>query len=260
MGPVELLNDEPQTFSFQTEGPGLITLAWTEPGKAYAVTITDPDNKRIPIRGDRQHAVKDTPLIRTTIMKLIKPGTYRIMMRAASKTRLHLGYAWIPMKEVKHDKIAPQAKRAVQEANNNPPHMLIANTLTRDTDHWVTASRPIPVGHVAHHASPSSIAKRYFFPADGPGILTLAVRGKERADMAIDYNSFALKPKIKGHHDQDHYGDPGAEQTAILIPSPDNIAVEIDPLGSGGSYAFSSSWLSLDGVIAPASTPPAKQP
>ena len=257
MGHALLPRDEPEVFTFATDGAGLLTLCWTEPGKPYLVKITDPKGERVRLDGSKVHAVKNNPAIRTIIVRLAVPGVYRLELQASKDTKLHLGYAWMPMTKMKDDKPdpIPFELRGKGFKNKNVPSLLVASTRTRDKHHWVTDNPRVPIGHVAEYASPSGIAKRYHHPADGPGVLTLAVRGENKTDMAINYKSHAIKPGIKGHHDQDHYGDPGAEQTELLVPSPDNLLIEVDPLGGGGRYAFSGSWISLEGVIQPEPTP-----
>ncbi|MEM9416667.1 MAG: PPC domain-containing protein [Planctomycetota bacterium] len=93
----------------------------------------------------------------------------------------------------------------------------------------------------------------YRFEAEGPGLLTVAVRAKNRDDMTIEvYNE-------GGHQlarcDIDFGGNTGAEHLAIPLPEAGSYRVVVEPLGSGGAFWIGASFLPFEAIeaIAPAS-------
>lgn len=103
---------------------------------------------------------------------------------------------------------------------------------------------------VTRDSDPSS----YRFEAEGPGLLTVAVRAKNRDDMTIEvYNE---RGQQLGRCDIDFGGNTGAEHLAIPIAEAGLYRVVVDPLGSGGPYWIGSSWLAFQELEAMAPATP----
>ncbi|XAM00619.1 hypothetical protein OT109_04350 [Phycisphaeraceae bacterium D3-23] len=103
---------------------------------------------------------------------------------------------------------------------------------------------------VTRDADPSS----YRYEAEGPGLLTVAVRAKNRDDMTIEvYNA-------RGHQlarcDIDFGGNTGAEHLAVPLPEAGAYRVVVEPLGSGGAFWIGSSFLAFEALEAMAPVTP----
>jgi len=252
MGQASLAKYTPKYFNFATDGPGLLTVCWTEPDKPHAVEITHANGGRVPLGHSWQHGIK-APFIRTFLIPLKKPGKYTLQFSAKQETQMHLGYAWAPFEPIKKSDVINQVNKDAQRFNlqkMNNPAPLRASTHERDPNHWLAGFPTLPIGHTVEHESPSGLPKTYHYPAEGPGVLTLIAHGKDDADISITYESHTLKPIAANSINEDFGGQTGAEQTAAIFPSPDNIAVRVSPIG-GGAYELTGSWISLHGVIEP---------
>lgn len=262
MTPARLAFNTKHTFAFATDGPGILTLAWTEPPgpTKFNKSITDPQDNRIWIEGPQHRSelqrldpnhinLTSKPALRTLTLPLTKPGRYTLAIRSLHQTtNTHLGYAWTPLPDLPADR----ASLVVLSAKSQAHTPLQPGQVThRDPDHWITAFPRIPIGHLDHGANPSGRPKTYYHPADGPGLLTVTLLSEDATDMALSFESHALKPKLKLSIDEDLARHPGFEIAAAYVHSPDNLAVRVVPLGGGASYRFAGSWLSLQGVAEP---------
>lgn len=253
MGDATLIKDQWTAFRLATDGPGVLTVCWTEPNQNLHARLVGPKDKTLRLVEDGK--LRGTsPILRYATLHLHQPGAYTLELLASRQTHIHLGYTWIPFEQVQDspqhtdNETVKTTRVSLAKTTNDRQRPM---PVERDKEHWLEGEKQVPFGYVRIGSSPSSIATRYHMPAGGPGLLTLAVRGIDQADMAIAYRSHAHRPTIKGHVDDDLHGNPGAEQATILLTAPDNLLVEIDPLAGGGSYAFSGAWLSLHGVIQP---------
>lgn len=94
----------------------------------------------------------------------------------------------------------------------------------------------------------------YRFEAEGPGLLTVAVRAKNRDDMTIEiYNE---RGQQLGRCDIDFGGNTGAEHLAVPVAEAGMYRVVVDPLGAGGPYWIGSSWLAFQELEAMAPATP----
>lgn len=277
MAQATLTQGKTHSFTFATDGPGVLTLAWTQPGRAAfdRFVVLGPDNQAIDFKQPAPHQTDaDTDIdadahhLFSLVQPVTQPGRYTLRIKPAEDLTLHLGYAWIAFPQAqtptldirKHPRHAtrhtPALTEPAAEAQAKDPDAHTdradASFPTRDTNHWLHGHPQPPIGHIVHRSSGSGLPKTFHFPADGPGLLTLAVRSEPDTDTALGFESHALTPKLKSHHDDDYAADPGAEQAAAYIHAPDNIAARVVPLGGGGRYALSASWLSLRGVAKPA--------
>ncbi|MFI4861088.1 MAG: PPC domain-containing protein [Phycisphaerales bacterium JB063] len=89
---------------------------------------------------------------------------------------------------------------------------------------------------------------------ESPGLLTVAVRAKNRDDMTIEVYTET------GHQlarcDIDFGGNTGAEHLAVPLPEAGSYRVVVEPLGAGGAFWIGSSFLAFDGLEAMAPLTP----
>lgn len=110
------------------------------------------------------------------------------------------------------------------------------------------------LGAVADGVTNDTNPTAYRFVAEGPGLLTVAVRAKQGDDMTIeiyDANGTQL-----GRCDIDFGGDTGAEHMAVPIAEAGAYRVVVDPLGNGGPYWVGASWLMFEELEAMAPSRP----
>lgn len=103
---------------------------------------------------------------------------------------------------------------------------------------------------VTNDANPTA----YRFVAEGPGLLTVAVRAKQGDDMTIEI--FDVNGVQLGRCDIDFGGDTGAEHLAVPIAEAGAYRVVVDPLGNGGPYWVGASWLMFEELEAMAPSRP----
>lgn len=103
---------------------------------------------------------------------------------------------------------------------------------------------------VTNDANPTA----YRFVAEGPGLLTVAVRAKQGDDMTIEI--FDANGVQLGRCDIDFGGDTGAEHLAVPIAEAGAYRVVVDPLGNGGPYWVGASWLMFEELEAMAPSRP----
>jgi len=114
----------------------------------------------------------------------------------------------------------------------------------------------LAIGSVADDVSTRASPSSYLFHADGPGLLTIAVRAKHQDDLTIEVYSHQSNQMLpNGRCDIDFNGNAGYEHMAIPIVTAGDYRIVIEPLGNGGAFWIGASWLPfelLEDALAPA--------
>ena len=91
------------------------------------------------------------------------------------------------------------------------------------------------------------------FSAETAGVLTIAVRGADEADLFLLVTDADGQPLPDGRSDQDLGGDAGAEQFAVTLPRAGGYKVRVETFGGeDGSFKIGVSWLPFPGLAVPA--------
>lgn len=99
------------------------------------------------------------------------------------------------------------------------------------------------LGAVTDGVTSDSDPSDYRFDAEGPGLLTVAVRAKEGDDMTIEV--YAPSGALMASCDIDFGGNTGAEHLAVPIPAEGSYRVVVQPLGNGGPFWMGASFLAF---------------
>lgn len=238
MARTALAGNNPHRFSFATDGPGIITLAWTQPEKSdLAVKLTGPEGEAIE-HPAIQHHKHTRPNLRTLTLPLDTKGRHTLTLTADKDTQVHIGSAWMAFAEWEGRVGQRQARPFSRPAG--------ATALGRAD--WIAGLPRVPIGHIGESASPSGRPKSFGFKAQGPGIFSVALLSTDKDDMTIEVKDVHGKTLPNGQCDIDYNGNPGAEFLGVALHAPGDYEVVIQPLGGGGRYQFGGSWVSLQGV------------
>jgi len=110
----------------------------------------------------------------------------------------------------------------------------------------------LALGAVTDGVTTDSAPSSYRFDAQGPGLLTVAVRAKEGDDMTIEV--YSPSGTQLARCDIDFGGNTGAEHLALPIPAEGSYRVVVQPLGNGGPFWMGASFLAFEELesVAPA--------
>jgi len=92
----------------------------------------------------------------------------------------------------------------------------------------------------------------FTFYAETPGVLTVVVRGNGDTDLQLAVADVVGQTLPDGQIDQDHGGDSGAEQAAVVIRGAGEYQVRVSTWFGSGSFDLIASWISYPALGGPA--------
>lgn len=232
---VQVAPDQPNTFSFTADGPGILTIFHSQPGVQVDIDLFDPLGKPYRLRKERKRLEKDQPQHHLGIAVIEAPGDYRLRVLPKAKTTLVAGSSWLPFPEIEQDK-QKQANNEQWVVHELPHHL--------DDDTWLSGLPALPMGSIASGRA-TARPRSYHFKADGPGLLTVSARTRLGRDIAIQLRDDNGNKMPKGFSDRDFNGNQGAEDGGFMIPKAGHYEVAIIPMEGGADYWFGASWIRL---------------
>lgn len=104
----------------------------------------------------------------------------------------------------------------------------------------------LPLGETVAGRVKEGRAAVYDFAAPEAGVLLVVVRGS--ADVLIKVVDSSGRPVEGGAIDMDFGGDAGAEQGAIVLGTPGEYQVRIEPFFGDAEFTLAASWLAVPAV------------
>ncbi len=105
---------------------------------------------------------------------------------------------------------------------------------------------PLPLGMSIHGETTTDDLAEYLFEADGPGMLSVAIRSDNGEDVAFSVRTAAGEALVGGDFDIDFNGNVGAEQGIIILPVEGEYVITVRPLGGSAEFVMGVSWLPFD--------------
>ncbi len=130
--------------------------------------------------------------------------------------------------------LACLAVQGTAPALGQPPTVLVSGKVVEGSTGW---ERPAVFG----------------FSAEAAGVLTIAVRAIDEADLFLLVTDADGQPLPDGRSDQDLGGDAGAEQFAVTVQRAGSYRIRVETFDGGeGAFKIGVSWLPFPALAVPA--------
>ena len=104
----------------------------------------------------------------------------------------------------------------------------------------------LPLGMTIHGETTTNDMAEYLFVADGPGMLSVAIRSENGENVAFSVRTAASGELVAGEFDIDFNGNGGSEHGIVSLSAEGEYIITVRPLGGHAEFVMGVSWLPFD--------------